>query len=107
MSAQKVKGLIEVGILGFSGHGHFPVCEDVKREIGKFLANLKLALSISHIQNENRNLLWKQSRPKQYPDRRCPTASGGRRSFAWSNQYATFRASRCWARQSGPTRAGA
>src|ERR1700687_2202765 len=46
MSAQEVKGLIEVRIFGFLGHGCFPVCEDVGKGIGKFSANL-----ISHFQS--------------------------------------------------------
>jgi hypothetical protein len=60
MRTQEVQSLVKVRVLGFSGHGRFPVCEDVERDIGNFLANLHLALSISHIQNAGRNLLGKQ-----------------------------------------------
>src|ERR1017187_7108391 len=107
MSAQEVKGLIEVRIFGFLGHGCFPVCEDVGKGIGKFSANLNLALSISHIQNADRNLLWIQSRPKQNPGHRCSSASGTHRSFAWSSRYATFREIPCWVKRTGPIPGGA
>ena len=41
MGAQDLQRLIEVRIAGFSGHGRFPVCEDIEAGIGRIFLKLQ------------------------------------------------------------------